>query len=112
MQINEARVSINLWAQFNMNVNDTLQIRFTDPQGNVISPLVTATLNASEVVVPDDVIDEETGLPMVNFPADESVSYITSAGEFDIAGTWLAEVIYTNGTTILKTAPLLICVGE
>ena len=111
MQKNEVGVSVNLSAQFDMSGNTSLSLEITDPLGVARTPVVP-TLNTSVVAVDDDVIDEETGLPMADFPANESVEHITAAGEFNIVGTWLLVVVYTEGATILRTNPILLCVGE
>ncbi|MEE8371817.1 MAG: hypothetical protein V3R73_06665, partial [Sphingomonadales bacterium] len=103
--------AINLSGQFDMSANTALAIQFTDPKG-LVKPNVVPTLNESVVTVPDEVIDEATGLAMADFPANESVLYTSLAGEFDVVGTWLAVIIYTNGAQVLRSNPILVNVGE
>lgn len=101
-------VALNFWTEFDMSAGGaTFALELTDPDG-VVQDEKTPTLNTSIVVVPDDVIDEATGLPMVDFPANESVLYTTIADDFAIAGIWRAVVRFTDGTKILRGKEILI----
>ncbi len=104
----EVGVALNLWTEFDMSAGGaTFALELTDPAGTVQTEK-TPTLNTSAVTVPDEVIDEDTGLPMVDFPANESVLYTTVAGDFSIAGIWRAVVRFTDGTNILRSKEILI----
>lgn len=104
----EVGVALNLWAEFDMSAGGaTFAIELTDPNGDAQTEKVP-TLNTGIVTVPDEVIDEDTGLPMVDFPANESVLYTTVAGDFSIAGIWRAIIRFTDGGQILRSKEILI----
>lgn len=109
MNTGEVGVGLNLWSEFDMSAGGaTFALELTDPNG-VVQAEKTPTLNTSVVVVPDDVIDEDTGLPMVDFPANESVLYTTIAGDFSVAGIWKAVVRFTETSgKILRGKVILI----
>ncbi len=105
----EVGVEVNLWTEFDMSAGGaTFALELTDPNGTVVAEKVP-TLNTSIVTVPDEVIDEDTGLPMIDFPANESVKYTTISGDFSVAGIWRAVVRFTqtNGK-ILRGNEILI----
>lgn len=109
MNTGEIGVVLNLWTEFDMSAGGaTFALELTDPTGTVVAEK-TPILNTSAVTVPDDVIDEDTGLPMVDFPANESVKYTTVSGDFGIAGIWRAVVRFTeSGGNILRSKEILI----
>lgn len=111
MSINtgEVGVGLNLWTEFDMSAGGaTFALELTDPNGDAQTEK-TPTLNTSIVTVPDDVIDEDTGIKMLDFPANESVLYTTEAGDFSVAGIWVAVVRFTeSGGNILRSKPMLI----
>ncbi len=109
MNTGEIGVGLNLWTEFDMSAGGaTFALELTDPNGEAQAEK-TPTLNTGIVTVPDEVIDEDTGLPMADFPANESVLYTTIAGDFSIAGIWRAVVRYTEtGGNILRSKEILI----
>ncbi len=111
MSINtgEIGVGLNLWVEFDMSAGGAVfALELTDPTGTVVAEKVPV-LNTSIVTVPDEVIDEDTGLPMVDFPANESVLYTTISGDFSVAGIWRAVIRYTEtGGNVLRSKEILI----
>lgn len=109
MNTGEIGVGLNLWTEFDMSAGGaTFALELTNPNG-VVQAEKTPTLNTGVITVPDDVIDEATGLPMIDFPANESVLYTTVSGDFSIAGIWRAVVRFTeSGGNILRSKEILI----
>ncbi len=109
LKTGEVGVALNLWAEFDMSAGGAVfALELTNPNG-VVQAEKTPTLNTGIITVPDEVIDEDTGLPMADFPANESVLYTTIAGDFAIAGIWKAVVRYTEtGGKILRGTEILI----
>ena len=97
MNTGEVGVALNLWTEFDMSAGGaTFALELTNPNG-VVQAEKTPTLNTSIVVVPDDVIDEATGLRMVDFPANESVLYTTVAADSALPVTGRAGARSTGG---------------
>ena len=101
MRKNETGVTITVGSGFDMSAGgSTLLLKMKAPGGTEKD--VVPTLNTSAKTIP---VEQRVGdlAGLTQFEANESVDYLTLAGDIDEIGRWTAQIFFTAGSQLLKS---------